>query len=302
VGLKTSRKSKIVGLHIWSICRLLEATLPLNGNGWKPTRVTRLVQSFATSTGPVRVDTDSGEGFLKALGNPEGPHALACELVGSMLADWMGLTTFDFSIVQLTDGDEIPFASGGRAAPGPAFISRAEDGFPWGGDVKQLRSIANPLEINGLVVLDTWTLNEDRYAPDGRRVNRDNVFFIKTAGRGGSVRIVAMDFTHAFRHGQDINRKLRFIERIKDKRIYGLFPEFKSFLNREEVRRLSKVLQTFKPEIAEQIVRAIPRAWHVDQDGRSALATLINERAHFIAEHFELILWPEQLKFEGGTA
>jgi hypothetical protein len=243
-----------------------------------------------------------GEGYLKALGNPEGPHALACELVGSMLADWMGLTTFDFSLIEISEDDEIPFANGDKALPGPAFISRAEQGFTWGGDAKQLRSIVNPLELTGLVVLDTWVLNEDRYAPDGRRVNRDNVFFIKSPGKAGEVRIVAMDFTHAFRHGQDINRRLRFIEKIRDQKIYGLFPEFRSFLNREEVKRLSEMLQKFDLTIAEEIIRVIPRAWEVDRDGRSSLATLICERAHFISEHLELILWPEQLEFEGGTA
>jgi hypothetical protein len=33
--------------------------------------------------GTARVDTDLGEGYIKALGNPEGPHILACELIGS---------------------------------------------------------------------------------------------------------------------------------------------------------------------------------------------------------------------------
>lgn len=276
--------------------------MPLNGNGWRPTRFTRVVQSIGTSTGPVRVDTDSGEGYLKALGNPEGPHALACELVGTMLADWMGLTTFDFPLMEITEDDEIPFAKGGRAAPGPGFISRAEDGFNWGGGAKQLRTIVNPLEITGLVVLDTWTLNDDRYAPDARKANRDNVFFIKSKRVAGGVQLVAMDFTHAFRHGQDINRRLCFIERVRDDRIYGRFPEFRSFLNREEVKRVSEMLQKFDMATAEEIIRIIPRAWEVDRDGRSALATLITERAHFIAERFESILWPEQLELNGGTA
>jgi hypothetical protein len=275
--------------------------LPLNGNGWKPTRITRFVKNFATSTAPVRVDTDGGEGYLKALGNPEGPHALACELVGTILADWMGLTTFDFSLIEVSGDDEIPFANGGKAIPGPGFISRAEEGFNWGGDAKQLRSIANPLEINGLVVLDTWVLNYDRCAPDRRRPNRDNVFFIKAPGKAGSVRIVAMDFTHAFRQGQDINRRLSFIERIRDEKVYGLFPEFKNLLNREELRRLSKMLDNFNGATAEAIIRNIPSAWEVDREGRSALATLITERAHFVAHYLESKLFPEQLEFEGGT-
>lgn len=55
------------------------------------------------STRVVRVETDQGEGFLKALRNPEGPHVLACELVGTLLADGMGIPTLDFSIIEVTD-------------------------------------------------------------------------------------------------------------------------------------------------------------------------------------------------------
>jgi hypothetical protein len=204
--------------------------------------------------------------------------------------------------MELTEDDEIPFAKGGRAAPGPAFISRAEDGFNWGGDARQLRSIVNPLEINGLVVLDTWTLNYDRYVPDGRRANRDNVFFIKSPGEPGAVRIVAMDFTHAFRQGQEINRRLSFIDKVHDEKIYSLFPEFKSFLSREEVRRLSGLLQNFNRATAEEFIRIIPPAWEVDRNGQLALVTLITERAHFVADHIESMLWPEQLELEGVTA
>jgi hypothetical protein len=275
--------------------------VPLNGNGWNPTRIVRFVRSFATSTGPVRVDTDSGEGYLKALGNPEGPHALACELVGNMLADWLGLSTFDYSLIEVTEDDEIPFANGQRAAPGPGFISRAEEGFNWGGDTKQLRSIINPREITGLVLLDTWVLNSDRYSPDGTRVNRDNVFFIKSHQEGSGDRLVSMDFTHAFRNGQDINRRLGFVGRIQDTKIYGRFPEFRDLLSRDEARRLSGLLEGFDVPAAEAIVGNIPPAWEVDNDGRSALVTLIVRRARFVAEHFESELWPEQPGLEGGT-
>jgi hypothetical protein len=275
--------------------------VPLQGNGWRPTQINRFIRSFGSSVAVARVETDMGDGYLKALGNPEGPHALACDLVGSMLADWLGLSTFDFSLIEVAADDEIPFVKGGKARAGPAFISRAEVGFSWGGAEKELKYIVNPLEINGLIVMDTWTLNYDRYSPDGSRVNRDNVFLIQQTGRKSGLRIVAMDFTHAFRQGQDINRRIGFIERIQDQRIYGLFPEFRDFLNRDEVRRLAGVLGGFVRATAEEIVRTIPTAWEVDVRGQSAWATLITERAHFLAQHLESILWP-QLELEGGTA
>lgn len=60
----------------------------MNGDAWHPTIVRRFIESYPTSTNVARVDTDAGEGFLKPMGNPEGPHVLACELVGTMLAQW----------------------------------------------------------------------------------------------------------------------------------------------------------------------------------------------------------------------
>jgi hypothetical protein len=155
-----------------------EATVPLNGNGWSPRNVIRFTQSFGTAAGTARIDTDAGEGYIKALGNAEGPHILACELVGSLLADWLGLSTLDFSLIDVTADDEIPFHGGGIANPGPAFISRAEQGITWGGTSNELKTVHNQLDISGLVILDTWVRNCDRYAPEGARVNRDNVFFV----------------------------------------------------------------------------------------------------------------------------
>jgi hypothetical protein len=134
-------------------------------------------------------------------------------------------------------------------------------------------------------------------------VNRDNVFFIQSPEKKSGLQLVAMDFTHAFRRGQDINRKLDFIEHTRDDKIYGLFPEFEGLLDREKIMLLATTLSGFKRATADEIVGTIPPAWEVDIGGRSALANLITQRAHFLAERIELILWPKrtQLEFEGGA-
>lgn len=276
--------------------------MPLNGNGWRPRTVTRFVRALGTATGTVQVDTDMGEGFLKALGNPEGPHALACEYVGSMLADWMGLSTFDFSLIDLIGDYEIPFLRGGFANPGPAFISREEKyGIGWGGTAGELRLITNRHEISGLVVMDTWVLNCDRYAPLGRRMNLDNVFLVQCPGRTKKVHLKAMDFTHAFTCGREIDRRLRFIDTIRDQGIYGLFPEFMDFLDREQVIHFSNRLSQFSPAQAQEFIRLVPEAWEVDQEGRSAWAFMLSERARFVSETIEARLWPQMEFQEGGT-
>jgi hypothetical protein len=247
------------------------------------------------------VETDLGEGYIKALGNPEGPHTLACEYVGSVLANWLGLPTFDFSIVNLNDDDDIPFRRGGKAKPGPAFISRAEPlGFPWGGTETELRRVVNHFGISGLVAADTWVLNCDRYAPDGRRKNLENVFLIQRAAQERDLILIAMDFTHAFTCGGEINRRIGFIERCKDPNVYGLFPEFRRFLDRDEVRRLAGRMGDFPKTFADELVRSVPTAWEVDRESRNAWSTMISERAHFLADNLEQMLWP-QLELDGGT-
>lgn len=274
--------------------------MPFQGNGWRPTRFTRFIRGFGTAAETALVDTDVGEGYIKALGNREGPHVLACELVGSMLADWLGLTTLDFSLLEVTDSDEILFRKGGRALPGPAFISRAEPtGYTWGGLAQELKRIANKPEISGLVVVDTWLLNCDRHSPDGRRRNLDNVFLVQQPGSGDAI-LKAIDFTHAFTCGEEISRRIGFIEKIKDNRIYGRFPEFRNLLDREEVKRLAARLAQFSRKTAEEIIAVVPKQWEIDRQGRSAWATMITERAHFVAENIEQILWP-QMELKGGS-
>jgi hypothetical protein len=217
------------------------------------------------------------------------------------LAEWLGLPTLDFALIELAPDDEIPLANGDDALPGPAFISRAEDtGFSWSGDGRELKKIFNLNDISGLVVVDTWLLNCDRYAPDGLRVNRDNVFLTQSPGKRGVLKLMAMDFTHAFTCGGEISRRLGFIERIKDKKVYGCFPEFEPFLDRREVRRLADSLSEFTHAVAEAIVGTVPNAWEVDQQNRATWSSMITQRAHFLAENIESMLWP-QMELIGGT-
>src|SRR4051794_38425377 len=100
---------------------------------WQPTTVTRFLRGIPSSARTAVVETDAGTGYLKALGNPEGPNTLACELVGTRLAQWLGLPTLDFALINIDDVDEIPFYNSagemdGRAFPGAAFITREERG------------------------------------------------------------------------------------------------------------------------------------------------------------------------------
>jgi hypothetical protein len=80
--------------------------------------------AYATSTGVVRVMTDAGIGFLKALGNSQGPHSLVREFVGTSVASLLGLKTLEFSILYVLPDDDITLGDGSKAQAGPAFITK----------------------------------------------------------------------------------------------------------------------------------------------------------------------------------
>ena len=91
---------------------------------WKPSTIKRFIKAFPTSACTVLVETDAGKGYLKALGNNEGPYILACEWIGTQLAAWFGLSTFDFAMFDVTNIDEIPFHNSSKAQVGRAFITQ----------------------------------------------------------------------------------------------------------------------------------------------------------------------------------
>lgn len=266
--------------------------MPSAEANWQPKTILRFVEAFSTSAATVRVVTDQGDGYLKALGNPTSPHLLACEWVSTQLAKRFGLPTLDFSLIELTDDDEIPLAEGGYAQPGAAFITRAEENIMWGGTADELRTLVNPQDISRLLVFDTWLLNCDRYHPDQtvRRPHYDNVFLSSEDVPANRIRLKTIDHTHCFTCGRDLTSQTARIELVKDERIYGLFPGFMPYLQRAEVGRAIADLPTItKPEV-ETVVQSIPSEWQVDQPSRQALTELIFRRAAFISDEAETIM------------
>lgn len=259
---------------------------------WQPKRVIRFIRALPTATDTVEVSTDQGDGFLKALGNRAGPHPLACELVATKLARWFGLPTFDFALVEITESNYIPFARGGQALPGPAFITRKEEGLTWGGSEQELTKLENPQDISRLVVFDTWTRNCDRYPPDlsTRKPNRDNVFLSSEETRPNRLMLKAMDHTHCFTCGRDLTGDVANIDRVKDTRPYGLFPEFLPYLGHDAVMAAINDLRSLPRAEVEAIIRDVPNEWQVSQPARAALVELIVQRATFIADNPKIII------------
>lgn len=257
------------------------------GGSWYPQSFRRFEQAFASSTYPARIVTDAGPAFIKVINNPLGPHVLVREWVGTSLAHWFGLPTFDFAILGLDELDEFFLHDNRPTEPGPAFVTRVVKGHPWSGDPKELKLLENPEMISRLIVFDTWTRNPDRYPPDSspRKPNRDNVFLSGEEASAGKFRLIAMDHTECFTSSsQDLTKNLATISRIQDEGIYGLFPEFIPFVKTKELRAAASRLRELDLGTISDIVADIPSAWLVSAETREALSELILQRARYTTD------------------
>lgn len=253
---------------------------------WGPTKVLRVWQVHPTSARTAHVQTDAGPCYLKGCENPEGPHILACELVGTRVARWFGLPTFDFAVLHLSGEDQLHFAESEEPGTGPAYVTRAETGTTWGGNARALEAVENPDVIAGLVILDTWILNCDRYRVRGNEIRRNhrNVFLSAKSAARGRFRLVAMDHTHAFSCGAELTAsKLRRIELIKSVEVFGLFPEFIGFVTPSRVEPLIAKLESFTRDQAHPLVADVPGAWGWNATLGTAMQEFLVDRAHFLA-------------------
>ena len=257
---------------------------------WKPTRLMEVAASADTSTGATEVTTDAGRAYIKPMGNRQGPHVLATDWVGTHLAKWFGLSTFDVAILVLGPDDTFPLPRGRTAQPGPAFAARALAGGPWGRSEQELDSLVNPQDLTRLVVFDTWTLNGDRHHHDltVRRPNYDNVYLASEGVEPGKRRLIAMDHGLCFiRSGEDLTKKLAQIDKVRDEHVYGLFPEFRSRLQDDIIVKCAARLKEMDIETARAMIETVPTQWEVSKEAREAWAELIYRRADIVADKIQ---------------
>jgi hypothetical protein len=255
---------------------------------WRPTRLLEVGESLNTSTGVTEVTTDAGHAYLKTLGNRQGPHVLATDWVGTHLAKWLGLSTFDIAILPLAAEDVFDLPHEAKALPGPAFASRAVPGAPWGSSASELDNLVNPEDITRIVVFDTWTRNCDRHPPPGhaRQPNYDNVFLSTLDVPQGQRRLIAMDHGLCFiNSGEDLSPRLEHIRKIKDERLYGLFCGFVGRLCPRTLYDCTERLREMDHDTAKAIVSTIPSEWDVSVSARTAWVHLICRRAIFVADN-----------------
>lgn len=255
---------------------------------WKPTRLMEVARSADTSTGATEVMTDAGRTYIKPLGNRQGPHVLATDWVGTHLAKWFGLSTFDVAILTLQADDIFDLPRGAKAKPGPAFAARAMAGDPWGKSGLQLDLLVNPEDITRMIVFDTWTLNCDRHHHDltARKPNYDNVFLSSEGVEPGKRRLIAMDHGLCFiRSGEDLTPRLAHIDKVQDEHVYGLFPEFREKLRADIIDTCASRLREMDEATAQAMIATVPTEWEVSADARKGWAELIHRRAGFVADN-----------------
>ncbi len=255
---------------------------------WQPTRLLQVAGSVDTSTGTTEVSTDAGRAYIKPMGNRQGPHVLATDWVGTHLAKWFGLNTFEIAILTLDADDAFPLPRGYTAQPGPAFAARALPGEPWGQSGLQLNVLVNPEDISRLVVFDTWTLNCDRHHHEltARKPNPDNVYLSSEGVEAGKRRLIAMDHGLCFiRSGDDLTPKLANIGKVQDDNIYGLFPEFRERLRQSTIDDCASRLREMDKSTADAVIESVPGEWDVSTETRNAWSELICRRAPFVADN-----------------
>ncbi len=261
---------------------------------WHPTQIERYIRSAESSTRVARVRTDAGDAYMKALGNPEGPHALVREYVGTALAEWFGLPTFEYAIVEHDGVVDVPVGNGEWAQPGPAFLTRAHEGHPWSGGPKDLEKVENVEVFAGLVVFDTWVRNRDRCPPQEMDLppNRDNVFLSEEEASPGMSRLIAMDFTHCFQESSSLSRHISSIANIQDNRIYGFFPAFRDYLNADTICCAKKRFAKVNQEVINGILNRVPKGWELDARTRAAVGEFLVQRARYLDDRLADMLYP----------
>jgi HipA-like kinase len=264
---------------------------------WQPVEVLQTLPTvIPSSTRPSRVVTDVGPGYLKMPTTAEGPSALVSELIGTQLAEWLGLPVFDYAVVRVAEADVNPDSNDTQSVP--AFVTREEPGNPWQGSVKELRLVENTADFSRIVVFDTWVGNIDRYSSPvlrgERKVHRNDLnVFMSDDAPAGRFTLKAYDHTHCQFNRIAASPQIDLERKIRDSDVYGCFPEFRKFLDREVVRLAMSRLSEMNEETARMVVESVPNEWITDRSARDRLITYILHRSVFVAKNVESKLFPQ---------
>jgi len=272
------------------------------GRNWQPSSIERVTRVLDTSTKPISVVTDDGAAIVKYMGNPQGSVALICELIGTELANHIGLRTPDFAIMNIPAID-LPGHPMSLVEPGPAFCSRWEEAVSLSPRSGLLQKLRNTEDLAKLVVLDTWTRNKDRFSDDGAAgysvVNFDNVLLRRDKRL---VELLVIDHTHAFVETTLEDELGR--DWVDEQTVYGLFGQFRPFLTRKFVDRALSAVKQIDLATVESICDGVPRAWGMTQALSEVLSSCVVDRGKKLENWLPSALFDQyemDLVQEGGA-
>lgn len=253
------------------------------GTEWKPKRVERVVRVMQSSTMALHVETDEGPAILKYMGNPQGDVALCCELIGTELANAVGLTTPPFAIVSVPSLT-VPGYPLVQVGAGPAFLSRWETSaaLSTAAQPKLLEALRNPDDVSTLVAFDTWVRNKDRFtaADDGQGVeNRENLLFRQDKRKS---QMIVIDHSHAL-----VETTLEDEmggEWVDEQVVYGRFPQFEPLMRAAVVRQALARICDDGAKSAGPVCEATPREWGMTSALAEQVADCLRKRAFRLQE------------------
>jgi hypothetical protein len=105
------------------------------------------------------------------------------------------------------------------------------------------------------------------------------VFLSEEGAPAGKLRLIAMDHGHCFTCGTELTARAATIERVRDERRYGLFPEFRPLISAPAMRQCLADLALLPAETVGAIVDSIPGEWAVNGATREAIKRLVCDRA-----------------------
>jgi hypothetical protein len=174
--------------------------------------------------------------------------------------------------------------------PGPAFITRAEDGRPWSGEQEELDLIDNPRDLARVIVFDTWVRNCDRYTPraEHSHLNRSNVFLSAEGASAGRFILKPIDHGQCFCFATVFTPALLRAETaIRDECLYGYFPEFRGRVAEIDVRQAIAQVAAIQAIEVEALFTGIPAEWQVSAEIQDAWRDLVQGRAVYLDQNVD---------------
>ena len=257
---------------------------------WNATIIVGELRQLRTNSLVVVVDTDQGQGYLKVAHAAGNPHDLVCELVGTELARYLEIPTFEYALIAVPEPAPFRLHGNPKIHPGFGYITRSSPGDQWGGQRSQLQLVENTSDFGRMVALDTWTLNCDRYrAPaTGRsaRVNHGNVYLARQDQPSRKLNLMAIDHGHCFKCDNDLTPGY-LARRTSDRELYGLFPEFVSLARKDDALAAADRAANLQESELSAILSLVPNDWRFSASCRDALSGMILLRAKLLRSILE---------------